>query len=116
MKLGIAMMLIASLSAALLSIPSNVAKAQTSPADQTMQGMSDNKTKIAKAMIAMKITQIRSNHPILAAVADKIQTMDAKETLKNLIGVEILSDLLRLHAKGLIIMNQTAGGNQTTGQ
>jgi hypothetical protein len=36
MKLGIAMMLIASLSAALLSIPSNVAKAQTSPADQTM--------------------------------------------------------------------------------
>jgi hypothetical protein len=53
---------------------------------------------------------------VLAAIADKIQTMDAKETLKNLLGVEILSDLLRLHAKGLIIMNQTAGGNQTTGQ
>jgi hypothetical protein len=103
-------------SAALLTIPSKVAMAQTSPADQTMQGMSDNKTKIAKAMIAMKITQIRSNHPILAAVADKIQTMDAKETLKNLLGVEILGDLLKLHAKGLIIMNQTAGGNQTTGQ
>ena len=114
MKLGIAMLLIASLSAALLTIPSKVAMAQTSPEDQTMQGMSDNKTKIAKAMIAMKITQIRSNHPILAAVADKIQTMDAKETLKNLLGVEILGDLLKLHAKGLI-MNQTAG-NQTTGQ
>ena len=40
--------------------------------------------------------------------------MDAKETLKNLIGVEILSDLLKLHAKGLI-MNQTAS-NQTTTQ
>jgi hypothetical protein len=108
MKFGIAMMLIASLSAALLTIPSKVA------ADQTMQGMSDNKTKIAKAVIAMKITQLRSNHPMLAAIADKVQTMDAKETLKNLIGVEILSDLLTLHAKGLIV-NQTAG-NQTTGQ
>jgi hypothetical protein len=54
------------------------------------------------------------NHPVLAAIADKIQTMDAKETLKNLIGVEVLSDLLTLHAKGLIV-NQTAG-NQTTGQ
>jgi hypothetical protein len=114
MKFGIAMMLMASLSAALLTIPSKVAMAQTSPEDQTMQGMSENQTKVAKALIAIKITQIRSNHPVLAAIADKIQTMDAKETLKNLLGVEILSDLLRLHAKGLI-MNQTAG-NQTTGQ
>ena len=114
MKFGIAMMLMASLSAVVLTIPSKVAMAQTSPEDQTMQGMSENQTKIAKALIALKITQIRSNHPVLAAVADKIQTMDAKETLKNLLGVEILGDLLKLHAKGLI-MNQTAG-NQTTGQ
>ena len=114
MKLGIAMLLIASLSAVLLTIPSKVAMAQTSPEDQTMQGMSANQTKVAKALIAIKITQIRSNHPVLAAIADKIQTMDAKETLRNLVGVEILSDLLKLHAKGLI-MNQTAG-NQTIGQ
>ena len=114
MKFGIAMVLMASLSAALLTIPSKVAMAQTSPEDQTMQGMSENQTKIAKALIVLKITQIRSNHPVLAAIADKIQTMDAKETLKNLLGVEILSDLLKLHAKGLIV-NQTAG-NQTTGQ
>jgi hypothetical protein len=38
MKLGIAMMLIASLSAALLVIPSKVAIAQTSPQNQTMSG------------------------------------------------------------------------------
>ena len=37
MKLGIVMMLIASLSGALLSIPSKVAIAQTSPEDQTTQ-------------------------------------------------------------------------------
>ncbi|MGC2570447.1 MAG: hypothetical protein WA364_02970 [Candidatus Nitrosopolaris sp.] len=38
-KLGIAMMLIASLSAVLLTIPSKVAIAQTSQANQTMQVM-----------------------------------------------------------------------------
>ena len=38
MKLGIAMILVASLSAALLSIPSKVAIAQTSPQNQTMSG------------------------------------------------------------------------------
>ena len=37
MKLGIVMMLIASLSVALLSIPSKVAIAQTSPENQTSQ-------------------------------------------------------------------------------
>ena len=37
MKLGIVMMLIASLSVALLSIPSKVATAQTSPENQTNQ-------------------------------------------------------------------------------
>ena len=39
MKLGIVMMLIASLSVALLSIPSKVAIAQTSPENQTNQTM-----------------------------------------------------------------------------
>ena len=38
MKFGIAMMLIASLSAALLTIPSKVSVAQTSPQNQTMPG------------------------------------------------------------------------------
>jgi hypothetical protein len=52
--------------------------------------------------------EIRSNHPLLAAIADQIQTMDAQETLKYTLGVEIVADLLRLHAQQLI-MNQTAG-------
>ena len=53
--------------------------------------------------------EIRSNHPLLAAISDKIETMDERETLKYTIGVEIVADLLKLHAAELI-MNQTAGG------
>ena len=52
--------------------------------------------------------EIRSNHPLLAAIADQIQTMDAQETLKYTLGVEIVADLLKMHAQQLI-MNQTAG-------
>ncbi|HEU4823576.1 MAG TPA: hypothetical protein VFS97_09160 [Nitrososphaeraceae archaeon] len=51
--------------------------------------------------------EIRSNHPLLAAIADKIQTMDAQETLKYTLGVEIVADLLKMHAAQLII-NRTA--------
>jgi hypothetical protein len=52
--------------------------------------------------------EIRSNHPLLAAVADQIQTMDARETLRYTLGVEIVADLLKMHALDLI-MNRTAG-------
>jgi hypothetical protein len=57
--------------------------------------------------------EIRSNHPLLAAIADQIQTMDARETLKYTLGVEIVADLLRLHTAELI-MNQTAGSISAT--
>ena len=53
--------------------------------------------------------EIRSNHPLLAAISDKIETMDERETLKYTLGVEIVADLLKLHA-GELILNQTAGG------
>ena len=114
MKIGIAMMLIASLSAsALLIIPSKFAIAQTPSQNQTMHG---NLTKVTKVVVpVIDLTtlrdQIRSQHPLLASIADKIQTMDAKDTLKYTIGVDIVSDMLKLHAKQLI-MNQTAT-NQT---
>ncbi|HEU4823924.1 MAG TPA: hypothetical protein VFS97_10915 [Nitrososphaeraceae archaeon] len=52
--------------------------------------------------------EIRSNHPLLAAIADKIQTMDERETLKYTLGVEIVADMLKAHAAQLII-NRTAG-------
>ena len=52
--------------------------------------------------------EIRSNHPLLAAIADQIQSMNERETLNYTLGVEIVADLLRMHAAELII-NQTAG-------
>jgi hypothetical protein len=114
MKFGIAMMLIASLSAALLAIPSKAAIGQTSPQNQTMPA---NLTKFTRVVIPIDITQlrdqVRSQHPLLAALADKIQTMDAKDTLKYTIGADIVANMLKLHARELI-MNQTAG-NQTSG-
>jgi hypothetical protein len=51
---------------------------------------------------------IKSNHPLLAAIADQIETMDERETLKYTLGVEIVTDLLKKHAAELII-NQTTG-------
>ena len=102
--------------AAVISFNSMTAYAQggvnmtgTSPDNQTMQVMPIITTKQAVAIDANQIRdEIRSNHPLLAAIGDRIQTMDARETLKYTLGVEIVADLLKMHAMDLI-MNRTAG-------
>jgi hypothetical protein len=67
------------------------------PANQTMQA---NLTKLTRVVIPIDITQlrdqIRSQHPLLAAISDKIQTMDAKDTLKYTIGVDIVTNMLKI--------------------
>ena len=71
MKLGIAMMLIASLSATLLTIPSKVALAQTSQ-NQTMPGnqtMPANLTKMTRVVIPIDITQLRDQIRSISSAA-----------------------------------------------
>ena len=102
--------------AAVVSFNSMTAYAQgganmtgTSPDNQTMQVVPIITSKQAVAIDANQLRdEIRSNHPLLAAIADQIQTMDARETLKYTLGVEIVSDMLKMHAMDLI-MNRTAG-------
>jgi len=76
-----------------------------------MTGMAAQKTTIHVVPEHESVEQIRdeirSNHPLLAAIADKVETMDERETLKYTIGVQIVEDLLKMHAAELII-NQTA--------
>ena len=101
--LGITMVLIASLSVGLLTIPSKVAIAQTSPQNQTMPV---NITKSTGVVIPIDLNQlrdqVRSQHPLLAAIADQIQTMDERDTLKYTIGVDIIAEMLDLHARELL--------------
>jgi hypothetical protein len=103
MKLGIAMVLIASLSVCLLTIPSGVAIAQTPPLNQTMPV---NLTESTSLVIPVDLNQlrdeVRSQYPLLAAIADQIQTMDARDTLKYTIGVDVVAEMLDLHARELL--------------
>jgi hypothetical protein len=116
-QLGIAMVLIASLSAGLLTIPSKVAIAQTSPQNQTMPVNLTKSTQVVAVDMNQLRDEVRSQHPLLAAIADKIQTMDERDTLKYTIGVDIVADMLDLHARQLLQLpleeHVMPAGNQT---
>ena len=94
---------------AAISLNSMAAYAQNAT---NMTGMAAQKTTIHVVPEHESVEQIRneirSNHPLLAAIADQIESMDERETLKYTLGVQIVEDLLKMHAAELII-NQTAG-------
>jgi hypothetical protein len=104
-KFGIVTMLVL-MAAALLSVPSKVAIAQ-----EEMMPM-ENKTMMTPEILQQKITEMKTKHPMLADMLDKIQTMTLEETVKNIIGVMGLQHLLMTHAKNLV--EGKAMGNQTT--
>ncbi|MFZ0345118.1 MAG: hypothetical protein WAL24_08155 [Nitrososphaeraceae archaeon] len=86
-----------------MTIPSGVAIAQPSPQNQTMPV---NLTKSTSLVIPVDLNQlrdeVRSQHPLLAAIADQIQTMDARDTLKYSIGVDVVAEMLDLRARQLL--------------
>lgn len=62
-------------------------------------------------MIKAKIDQMRSEHPELTAVLDKVQSLDAPQTLKTLIGALELQDVLIAHGK-ILLLQKVAGAMQ----
>ena len=74
--------------------------AQISPENQTMPV---NLTKSTSLVIPVDLNQlreeVRSQHPLLASIADQIQTMDLRDTLKYRIGVDAVAEMLDLRAR-----------------
>jgi len=65
-------------------------------------------TTTAMLLLAAYSSNPMAAYALLAAIVDKIQTIDERETLKYTLGLEIVTDLLKMHAAELVI-NQTAG-------
>jgi ABC-type glycerol-3-phosphate transport system substrate-binding protein len=70
---------------------------------------------VTRDMIKAKIDQMRSEHPELAVVLDKVQSLDVPQTLKTLIGALELQDVLIAHGK-ILLLQKVAGAmhNATT--
>jgi len=65
-----------------------------------------NRTKSTSLVIPVDLNhlrdEVRSHHPLLAAIADQIQTMDVRDTLKYTKGVDVVAEMLDLHARQLL--------------
>jgi hypothetical protein len=61
-----------------------------------------SETMMTEDTIRAKISQLKSEHPVLAAVFDKVQSMNAAQTLRALIGTRILEGILEAHGMNML--------------
>ena len=59
------------------------------------------------------IDEIKKENPIYVDILDKIPSMSLEETVKSLLAVDDLEQLLKMHAEGLV-EGKSIGSNETT--
>jgi hypothetical protein len=81
------------------------------PMDKITQNMT--KEEISKTIMQTVIDEIKKRNPMYADIIDKIPTMSTEETLKNLLALDDLEQLLKMHAQGLV-EGKSISSNETT--
>ena len=101
-----------------LTIPSKAVIAQQQGEEKTiitMDKMMQNMTKeqLSKTIMQTVIDEIKKDNPMYANILDKIPSMSLEETVKSLLVVDDLEQLLKMHAQGLV-ESKSMSSNQTT--
>ena len=95
-----------------LNIPSKavIAQQQGEETNIIMQNMT--KEEISKTIMQAVINEIKKNNPMYADIIDKIPSMSLEETVKSLLTVDDLEQLLKKHAQDLV-ESKSMSSNQT---
>ena len=81
------------------------------PMDKMMQNMTQEE--LSKTIMQSVIDEIKKDNPMYANILDKIPSMSLEETVKSLLVVDDLEQLLKMHAQGLV-ESKSMSSNQTT--
>ena len=80
------------------------------PMDKMMQNMTQEE--LSKTIMQTVIDEIKKDNPMYANILDKIPSMSLEETVKSLLVVDDLEQLLKMHAQGLV-ESKSINSNQT---
>ena len=80
------------------------------PMDKMMQNMTQEE--LSKTIMQTVIDEIKKDNHMYANILDKIPSMSLEETVKSLLVVDDLEQLLKMHAQGLV-ESKSMSSNQT---
>ena len=80
------------------------------PMDKMMQNMTQEE--LSKTIMQTVIGEIKKDNPMYANILDNIPSMSLEETVKSLLVVDDLEQLLKMHAQGLV-ESKSMSSNQT---
>jgi hypothetical protein len=78
------------------TVPLKYAAAQNTAMPQTEERMTEG-------MIKAKLDQWKAEHPEFVPVLEKVQSMNATQTLRALVGTHVLERILEAHAMNILI-------------
>ncbi|HZA62623.1 MAG TPA: hypothetical protein VE573_07110 [Nitrososphaeraceae archaeon] len=97
-----------------LIVPSKIAIAQQQgnetnmiPMGKMVQNMTEEQ--LSKQIMQTTMDEIKKDNPMHADLIDKIPSMNLEETVKNLLVLEDIEQVLKTHIQDLIEGNQTNG-------
>ena len=100
-----------------LNIPSKAVIAQQQgeetnmiQVDKRMQNMT--KEQLSKTIMQAVMDEIKKKNPMYADIIDKIPSLSLEETVKSLLAVDDLEQLLKMHAQDLV-ESKSMSSNQT---
>ena len=80
------------------------------PMDKMMQNMTQEE--LSKTIMQAVIDEIKKDNPMYANILDKIPSMSLEETVKSLLVLDDLEQILKMHAQGLV-ESKSMSSNQT---
>ena len=102
----VAMVFVAALLATVATFPLRYAAAQNATSSQTDESMTEN-------MIKDRIAELKAEHPVLTSILNNVQSMNATETLRAIIGIHALEHILDAHALNILLHKVAAMRNAT---
>ena len=102
-----------------LNIPSKIIIAQQQgegtnmiPIDKMIGNMTEEQ--LSKTIMQTVIDEIKKENPMYADIIDKIPSMSLEETVKSLLALDNMEQLLKMHAQGLVEGKSTSSNETTT--
>src|SRR5215831_15786260 len=102
----VAMAFVAVLLATVATLPLRYAAAQNATSSQTDESMTES-------MIKDRIAELKAEHPVLTSILNNVQSMNATETLRAIIGIHALEHILDAHALNILLHKVAAMRNAT---
>jgi hypothetical protein len=105
------MVFVAALLTTIATVPLRYAAAQNATSQNATSSQTDGS--MTENMIKARIAQLKAEHPVFTGILNNVQSMNATDTLRAIVGLHALERILDAHAMNIVLHKVAAMRNAT---